>query len=64
MICTLRPSRVHVQPIGERWAAMILGDDASPTGQDEIMGNACFGDTADKAERVAKTHQDEGVPQS
>jgi hypothetical protein len=46
--------RLHVQPIGERWVAMVLGDTSPPPGPDEVRGQAFFGDTAEGAEELAK----------
>ena len=46
--------RLHVQPIGERWAAMIVGDKSLSPGPDEVRGQGFFGDTAEEAEQLAK----------
>ena len=35
---------------------MIVGDEVPPPGQDEILGNAFFAETAEKAERLAKVY--------
>jgi hypothetical protein len=40
--------RFYVQPIGERWAAMIVGDESLSPGPDEVRGQGFFGDTACK----------------
>ena len=48
--------RLCVQPIGERWAAMVLGDTGSPPEPDEVRGQGFFGDTADEAEQLAKVY--------
>ena len=34
---------------------MIVGDEVPPPGQDEILGNAFFAETAEEPERLAKT---------
>jgi hypothetical protein len=46
--------RLSGQPIGERWAAMIVGDESPPPGPDEVGGQGFFGDTAEEAEHLAK----------
>jgi hypothetical protein len=46
--------RLYVQPIGERWAAMIVGDTDPPPGPGEVRGQGFFGDTAEEAEQLAK----------
>ena len=46
--------RLCVQPIGERWAAMIVGDESLSPGPDEVRGQGFFGDTAEEAELLAK----------
>ncbi len=51
---------LYVQPIGERWAAMLVADGVQPPGPDELKGLAFFGDTAEEAERVAKAYLGEG----
>jgi len=48
--------RLYIHPIGDRRAAMIVGDDVPPPAQDEILGNAFFAETAEKAERLAKVY--------
>jgi hypothetical protein len=58
-LLTLGPSeealwvKVYVRPIGERWAALILRDDAPPPGCEELRGTAFFGDTPEEAEQEA-----------
>ena len=58
-LLTLGPSeeplwvKVYVHPIGERWVAMILRDDAPPPGGEELRGIALFGDTPTQAEQEA-----------
>jgi hypothetical protein len=42
--------RLYVQPIGERWAAMIVGDESLSPGPDEVRGQGFFGDTPEEAE--------------
>jgi hypothetical protein len=46
--------RLYVQPIGERCAAMLLGDTDPPPGPDEVRGQGFFGDTPEEAEQLAK----------
>ena len=46
--------RLHVEPIGERWAAMIVGDESLSPGPDELRGQGFLGDTAEEAEQLAK----------
>ena len=48
--------RLYVQPIGERWVAMIVGDTDPPPGPDEVRGQGFFGDTAEEAEQLAKAY--------
>jgi hypothetical protein len=48
--------RLYVQPIGDRWAAMIVGDTIGPPSPNEVEGMAFFADTADQAECLAKTY--------
>ena len=58
-LLTLGPSeealwvKVYVHPIGERWVAMILRDDAPPPGCEELRGTAFFGDTPAAAKELA-----------
>jgi hypothetical protein len=47
-------TRLYVQPIGERWAAMIVGDESLSPGPDELRGQGFFGDTAEEVEQLAK----------
>ncbi len=44
---------LYVQPIGERWAAMIVADGVLPPGPDELKGTAIFAETPEEAERLA-----------
>jgi hypothetical protein len=46
--------RFYVQPIGKRWAAMILGDESLSPGPDELRDQGFFGGTAEDAEQLAK----------
>ena len=46
--------RLYVQPIGDRWVAMIVGDEGLSPGPDELQGQGFFGDTAEEAEQLAK----------
>jgi hypothetical protein len=48
--------RLYVQPIGERWAAMIVGNECLSPGPDELRGQGFFGDTAEDAEQLAKAY--------
>ena len=48
--------RLYIRPIGDRWAAMIVGDDVPPPGQDELKGCTIFAATAEEAERLAKAY--------
>ncbi len=50
------PVWLCVQPIGERWAAMLVADGVTRPGADELKGLAFFGDTAEEAEQVAKAY--------
>ncbi len=51
---------LYVQPIRERWAAMLVTDGVQPPGPDELKGLAFFGDPAEEAERVAKAYLGQG----
>jgi hypothetical protein len=48
--------RLYAQPIGDRWAAMIVGDEGPSPGPDELRGQGFFGDTAEEAEQLAKAY--------
>jgi hypothetical protein len=48
--------RFYVQPVGDHWAAMIVADEATPPGPDEITGNAFFADTPEEAEGLPKAY--------
>lgn len=48
--------RLCVQPIGERWAAMVLADTSPPPGPDEVRGQGFFGDTAEEAKAQAEAY--------
>jgi hypothetical protein len=45
-----------VQPVGDRWAGMILADGVEPRGPDELKGLAFFADTTAEVERLAKAY--------
>jgi hypothetical protein len=42
--------RLYVQPIGERWAAMIVGDTSPLPGPDEIRGLGSCATAAEETE--------------
>lgn len=46
--------RLNVQPIGERWTAMIVGDEWLSPGPNELEGQGFFGDTAEEAAQLAR----------
>jgi hypothetical protein len=46
--------RLYVQPYGERWGAMLVGDDVPPPEPGTVTGWTCFGATPDEVERGAK----------
>ncbi len=54
------PIWLYVQPIGERWAAMLVADGVTPPAPDELKGLSFFGDTPEEAERVAKAYLGQG----
>jgi hypothetical protein len=45
--------RLYVQPVGESWAAMLVGEDVSAPESDELKGLGFLGPTAEAAERGA-----------
>ena len=47
---------LYVQPVEDRWAAMIVADGVLPPGPDEVKGTAFFGETADEAEQLAHAY--------
>jgi hypothetical protein len=47
---------LYVQPIGDRWATMLVADGVVPPGPGEVKGLSFFGDTVEEAERVAKAY--------
>jgi hypothetical protein len=47
---------LYVQPIGDRWAAMIVADGVLPPAPGELKGLTFFGDTAEEAERLAHAY--------
>jgi flavin-dependent dehydrogenase len=48
--------RAGEQPVGEGWAAMIVGDAVGHPSPGEVKGMAFSADTAVEAEYLAKTH--------
>ena len=48
--------RLYVHQIRERWAAMIVADDALPPRPEELKGMAFFGETQGEAERQAAAY--------
>lgn len=53
--------KLYIRPIGEKWAAMILADDAPPPGVDELKGMALFGETPVEVERQALEYLEMGA---
>ena len=59
---TLRPDheplwvQLYVHQIGDRWAAMLVADDAPPPEPGSLRGQAFFGDTPEEAEQAAKAY--------
>ena len=45
--------RVYVHPLGNQWAAMIVGDDMEPPLSGKLKGTAFFGDTPAGAKELA-----------
>ena len=45
--------RLYIQPVGEKWAAMIVADDVEPPLPGELNGMSFFGDTPAEAREVA-----------
>ncbi len=45
--------RLYIYQVGERWFAMLVGDDVPPPEPGTLMGLGFFGDTPVKAERAA-----------
>jgi len=56
--------RISLYPVGERWAAAILTDDAPPPEPDSLSGAAFFDETPEEAERLALAYLGEGVSQN
>ena len=48
--------RLYVHQIGDKWAAMIVADDAPPPEPGSLTGQAFFGDTPEEAELAAKVY--------
>ncbi len=48
--------RLYVHQIGEKWAAMIVADDAPPPEPGLVTGQALFGATPEEAEQAAKVY--------
>ncbi len=69
-ILTLGPNneplwlRVYVQPVGDSWAATIVGDDVLAPEPGELKGVAFFGETPEDAQRLALEYLGEGVSQN
>jgi len=49
--------RLYVHQIGEKWAAMIVADDAPPPEPGSLTGLAFFGATPEEAEQAAKAYR-------
>jgi hypothetical protein len=56
--------RLHVHEIEDRWAAVIVADDATPPEPGSFKGLSFFADTAEEAERLALANLGEGVAQN
>ena len=41
--------RLYVNPVGDKWAAMLVADGAEPPQPGELKGTGFFGDTAEEA---------------
>ena len=48
--------RLYVHQVGEKWAAMIVDDDAAPPGPGSLTGQAFFGESPEEAEQAAKAY--------
>jgi len=48
--------RLYVHQIGEKWAAMLVADDAPPPEPGSLTGLAFFDDTPEEAEHAAKAY--------
>ncbi len=56
--------RLYVQPFGNTWAAMIVGDEEEPPAPETVKGQVFFAETAEEAERLAVAYLGEGVAQN
>jgi len=54
--------RLYIHQVGDRWAAMLLADDAPPPEPGSLTGLAFFGETPEDAEQAAKTYLGCGEP--
>jgi hypothetical protein len=48
--------RVYVHQIGDKWAAMLVAEDAPLPEPGSLTGLAFFGDTLEEAEQAAKAY--------
>ena len=48
--------RLYIHQVGDRWAAMLVADDAPPPEPGSLTGLAFFGDTREEAEHAAKAY--------
>ena len=48
--------QLYVHQIGDRWAAMLVADDAPPPQPGSLTGLALFGATSEEAEQAAKAY--------
>ena len=48
--------RLYIHQIGDKWAAMIVADDAPSPEPGPLTGQAFFGDTPEEAEQMAKAY--------
>ncbi len=56
--------RLYVQQIGDKWAAMIVGDDVLAPEPGELKGLAFFGGTREQVERDAKAYLGASEPEN
>ena len=54
--------RFYVHQIGEKWAVILVADDAPPPEPGSLTGLAFFGDTPEEAEQAAKAYLGCGEP--
>ena len=47
---------LYVHPVGDHWAAMLVGDDVPLPEPDTVTGLTFFGTTPEEAERAAKAY--------